>query len=102
MRAGKLNQTITIERHAEVLDDYGVPRETWAPIATMKAEIVQASSDEFLSSAGQASETVIIFRTRFIEMTPADRVSSTTGQVFNVKELRPIGRRSGLEIRASA
>jgi SPP1 family predicted phage head-tail adaptor len=72
MRAGKLTQSITIERLVETLDDYGVKRQAWTPIATVKAEIVQASTQEFLKTAGEGAESAIVFRIRFMEVTPAD------------------------------
>jgi SPP1 family predicted phage head-tail adaptor len=99
VRAGKLDKSISIERLVETLDEYGVPRAMWTPIATVRAQIVQASTEEFLRSAGQAAEAVIIFRVRFIEgVTPADRIVFD-GRHVNVKELKEIGRRRGLEIR---
>jgi hypothetical protein len=42
---------------------------------------------------------VINFRTRFIEMTPTDRILHARHN-FDVKDLREIGRHHGLEIRA--
>lgn len=101
MRAGKLTNTITIERLVETPDDYGVLRPTWTPIATVRAQIVQASTEEFLRTAGQAAEAAIIFRVRFIEgVTPADRIAFDARHL-NIKETKEIGQRRGLEIRVS-
>lgn len=100
MRAGKLTNTITIERLVEAPDDYGVLRQTWTPIATVKAEIVQTSTQEFLKTAGESAETVVVFRIRYLEgVTPADRILHATGR-YDVKEIKEIGRRRGLEIRS--
>jgi len=62
-----------IERLVDALDEYGVRREAWTLIRTVKAQIIQASAEDFLSSAGVAAESVMIFRVRFREeITPAD------------------------------
>lgn len=99
MRAGKLDKKITVERSAEVLDEYGVPQTVWVTVYELRAQVVQASSEEFLKTAGVGSEAAIVFRTRFAEVTPADRILYAD-RIFDVKEAKEIGRRRGLEIRA--
>lgn len=100
MRAGKLDKSIMIERLVETIDEYGVRREAWTPIRTVKAQIVQASAEEFLRSGGIAAESIVIFRTRYIEgLTPADRIVSGD-HIYDLKEIKEIGRRRGLELRA--
>jgi SPP1 family predicted phage head-tail adaptor len=102
MRAGKLDRTITIERAGETLDEYGVPSEGWAPVATVRAQLVQASTEEAIRAYGAATEVLTIFRTRFVEgVTPADRITYD-GRPHNIVELKEIGRRRGLEIRTVA
>ena len=101
MRAGKLDKTITIERFTETIDEYGVPRAAWAPVATVKAQIVQTSTEEFFRTSGEGAESLAVFRTRYIDgVTPTDRILYAAGK-FDVKEVKEIGRRRGLEIRAS-
>lgn len=101
MRAGKLDQQITVQRFTTVIDDYGTPVETWTDVATVRAQIIQASTTEFIQG-GARDDTVMIFRTRHIEdITTADRVVYD-GDEFNIKELKPIGRRKGLDIRTVA
>ncbi len=98
MRAGRLDRTITVQRFTSTPDDYGTPVETWSDVATLRAEVVQASTSEFIR-AGAVDETVIVFRARFLDgITNADRVVHG-GEAFDVKETREIGRRRGLEIR---
>jgi hypothetical protein len=57
-----------------------------------------------LRSAGVAAESVMIFRVRFMEgILPANRIPyGKGGQNFDVKEIKAIGRRRGLEIRATS
>ncbi|WP_444980236.1 phage head completion protein [Microvirga aerophila] len=72
-RASKLDNIVTIARLVETLDEYGIPREAWTPIRTENAAIIQASAEDFLSSAGVAVESIVIFRTCSIEGgTPGD------------------------------
>jgi SPP1 family predicted phage head-tail adaptor len=99
MRAGRLDTQIEIQRATVALDDAGTPIMSWATIASPRAQVIQASTEEFISGAGATDETAIIFRTRFLpDVTTADRVLHG-GTIHNIKELKPIGRRRGLEIR---
>lgn len=101
MKAGRLDRRITIEtEYYETVDRNGTVKRTfWTPGTTIPAELVQQSTDEFMRSYGEESESVIVFRIRWrpgVKMT--DRVCYE-GRVFNIVELKEIGRRVGLEIR---
>jgi len=101
MRAGKLTHTITIQRFASTVDEYGTVVEDWTTFATVKAELIQSSTTEFLRSFGTSEEPAIIFRIRYREdITLADRVMHG-GNVFDLKEIRELGRRAGLELRCA-
>lgn len=98
MRAGSLDRTITIQRFSSVVDDYGTPVQTWTDVATVRAQLIQASTQEYIRG-GAVDETVAVFRTWWMEtVTTADRVAYD-GQNFNIKETKELGRRSGLELR---
>ena len=99
MRAGSLDRTVTIERGTHVVDAAGTPSFTWATVTTLRAERIQSSTDEFIQAQGANAETVMIFRTRFVAgVTTADRVLYEGG-VFNIREVKELGRRRGLELR---
>lgn len=104
MRAGKLDQSIQIVRPGGWIDDgYGneVPAGETI-LATMRAQIVQASTEEFMRAWGAATEAAVIFRTRHLDgVTVADKVRHS-GVTYNLKEIKPIGRRRGLELRCVA
>lgn len=105
MRAGKLDTSIQITRTTTAAN----PDEPWVPgvpttvvLATVRAEVVQQSTAEFMASFGEAQETAIVFRIRYrgeIELT--DQVVFD-GQTFDILEVKPIGRREGQELRAKA
>ena len=98
MRAGKLDRTIKIQGFANTVNEYGTPVETWTDKATLRAQLIQSSTEEFIEN-GAEEKTVVIFRTRFLAgVTAADRIHYLGGD-FNIKELKEIGRREGLEIR---
>lgn len=102
MQAGKLDRTIHIERATTVIDDYGVPSEGWERIAKLRAQVIQQSTDEFLRASGESTETVIVFRTRYVDgITLADRVIYQD-RPHNLIETKELGRRRGLELRCKA
>jgi SPP1 family predicted phage head-tail adaptor len=102
MRAGKLDRSIIIERKAETVKPSGAVVSAWTIVATVRAEIVQQSASEFLTGYGEAEAGSIIFRIRHLAgITTADRVTYT-GKVYDLKEIKEIGRRRGLELRAVA
>ncbi|QRY66552.1 phage head closure protein [Ensifer sp. PDNC004] len=102
MRAGRLDRTIAIQRSTYEVDPAGTPQYTWTTIATVRAEIVQASTEEFMRSYGASDETLVIFRLRYIDgISNADRVVFED-QNHNIKEVKEIRRRRGLELRTVA
>lgn len=99
MKAGQLNDEVQIERFTNAVDDYGTPTQTWARIATLRAEKVEQTTTEYIRNFGASDEELVIFRTRFFDgITNADRVI-WQGQPFNIKQVSPIGRRKGVELR---
>ncbi|MBB4123286.1 phage head closure protein [Martelella radicis] len=99
MRAGSLDQIITVQRSTETVNEYGAPVFSWTDIDTLRAQKVEASTDEFLRDYGAIDETAVVFRVRWRDgITPADRVVHD-GMVFKLKQVKEIGRRKGLELR---
>ncbi|MCA0257139.1 MAG: phage head closure protein [Proteobacteria bacterium] len=99
MRAGRLDRVITIQQYTETVNDLGTPSFAWASLTVMRAQIIQTNTEEFIRAFGASDETVIIFRTRFHDgVALADRVVFD-GDIFNIKDIKEVGRRRGLEIR---
>jgi SPP1 family predicted phage head-tail adaptor len=99
MRAGNLDRTIVIQAYSSTIDEYGTPVEAWTDLATMRAQIVQASTDEFVRNYGEGAESVIVFRTRWLDGVTAEHRVTYEDAGFNIKEVKEIGRRRGLELR---
>lgn len=99
MMAGRLTEEIRVERFTSTVNDAGTPVQTWARLCTLRAEKVEQSTTEYIRNHGASDEEAVIFRTRFFDgITNADRVL-WRGDVFNIKQVTPIGRRKGAELR---
>ena len=68
MRAGKLDRVITIQAYTRTgTTPGGAPIMTWADVATVRAQIVQASTEEYQRAYGEGGNTAIIFRLRWLD-----------------------------------
>jgi len=99
MKAGKLDRKITIQAATHTVDAYGVPAPAWSTFATMRAQLIQGSTEEFIRAGGAAPEAVAVFRIRWIAGVTTSHRILHGGATFNIKELKEIGRRRGLELR---
>ncbi|NSL22842.1 phage head closure protein [Agrobacterium tumefaciens] len=98
MRAGKLDRAITIQSFTSVLNEYGTPVPTWTDVGTIRAQIITSNTEEFLTN-GASDESIIIFRTRYLPgVSNSSRVLYDGGE-FNVREVKELARRKGLELR---
>lgn len=99
MEAGRLDRRITIQRAAgTTISPAGTPTQSWEDLTTRWAWLVLRSTREFIQG-GAVDEETAVFRIRHLDgITTADRVVFE-GRVFNIKEIVPIGRRDGLELR---
>lgn len=100
MRAGKLVETIEIEWPASwTVNDAGTPVEDAQLVARLRAERVEFATEEFIRDRGASDENLVIFRIRFFDgITPACR-AIWRGEAFNIRQVVPIGRRKGFELR---
>lgn len=102
IRAGKLDRQITIERQTETVAESGAVSSAWAPVATVRAELVQRSADEFLTGFGEAETGSAVFRIRYLAgITAADRVTCD-GTTYDIDEIAELGRKRGLELHTVA
>lgn len=103
MRAGKLQARIQIEREQELVADSGLVRKVWLPVLMTRAEVKEASTEEFLLNQiiGDKSRAVFLIRWPSQPIAMQDRIAYA-GKVWAIKGLQEIGRKRGLEIRAEA
>ncbi|WP_425963788.1 phage head closure protein [Rhizobium nepotum] len=98
MRAGNLDRSITVQTFTSTVNDYGTPIETWTDVATVRAQIIQSSTEEYLTN-GASDTTSIIFRTHYFQGLTTSNQVVYEGETFNVREVKEIGRRKGLDLR---
>lgn len=101
MRSGSLDRTITIQSFTLVDDEYGNQTETWADMATVRAQLLQASTEEFQRNWGTSSEPTYVFRIRWRDGVKLTQRIIHDGVIRPIKEIKEIGRRKGLEIRTA-
>ncbi|WP_035724641.1 phage head closure protein [Fodinicurvata fenggangensis] len=102
MRAGKLDRRITIERLVTGTDPYGAPTETWQTLASVWAQVLQESGQEFFAADAIQAERRVVFRIRYRDdLAMTDRVTYGDWQ-HDIHEIRELGRRDGLELHCTA
>ncbi|WP_275788570.1 phage head closure protein [Pararhizobium gei] len=99
MRSGRLDRTITVQRSTESIDAAGTPSFVWSDVATVRAEIIEASAQEFIRASGENTEAVTIFRIRFLDGIATDDRVLFDGRLHNIRQITEIRRRKGLELR---
>lgn len=110
MRAGDIDRRIMIQRVTIETSPSGETIETWNTIATVWAKVEQQSGREFFATAQEVSERKAVFRIRWMpDLTVLDRVvyppaegEPPTASVYDVAEVRELGRREGIELHATA
>lgn len=99
MRAGRMVHVIEVQQAATTINDAGTPVDTWAKLFTLRAELVEQSTEEFLRGAGDTQVTAMAFRTRYLAGVTTDHRVSFDGMQFDIDEIVLVGRRRGLELR---
>lgn len=102
MKAGKLNETIVVKSVEYIEDEYGNGASVETDFATLRAQIIEESTDEFMRNYGASTERLRIFRTRFVDAVTLAMTVHHEGLVYNLKQIKEIGRRRGLELRCVA
>lgn len=101
--AGAFDRRITLQRYTESRDpDTNAVIHTWVDhIANVPASVRQTAGREFLEGSQILAERRAVFTVRFADMTVLDRVSYD-GRLFNISDVREIGRRAFLELQCEA
>lgn len=102
MRAGKLDRRLTVQRKTLVDSGGWNDEEVWSDLVTLWAEKEHAQEDiQYPEGAGLHFE-ITTFRTRyFSDLRQTDRLVFE-GEFFEIRGIREIGRREGMEIKAKA
>jgi head-tail adaptor len=76
MKPGKLAYIVTVQRWVSTgVNDFGTDSGAWQHLATLRAELVQLSTEEAMTARGAGDEAATVWRVRDkVQITPADRV----------------------------
>lgn len=101
--AGALDRRITVQRATETRDPgTNAVLQSWANHLTdAPASVKTAAGREFLEGAQIVSERRAVFTIRWAEVAVTDRVSFD-GRIYNISDVREIGRRRFLELQCEA
>ncbi len=87
MKAGDLDQRVTVERYTSTEDELGQPIQSWAPLFTCWAAVEPLTGREYLAAQAAVSEVTARIRMRFRPwMTAEDRVIHN-GTTYNIVSL---------------
>jgi len=106
MRAGELDQRISIERGEAVRGGLGVEPETaWAEFASRAARVRQGTGQERRQAASEGASAVATFLIRTDpltkQITERDRIQ-WRALTWNISSVAPTPDRAGIEITATA
>ncbi len=105
MRAGPLDRRITIRRNQPIQGGSGALKDNWVALQTVWAAVkYDRGSERFVTQqvVGQGVVTFVIrWSTTMSIITVTDRVSFD-GRDYDIRDVRELGRREGIEIDAIA
>ena len=103
IRAGDLDRRIELQRATTTRDPiYNEPIPSWSTIATVWAAVRQTAGREFLAGSSEVGEQRAVFVVRWLAgITARDRVVYA-GRIYDLDDVREIGRREGLELHGRA
>lgn len=101
MQAGRLIETIQVEKFTSTVNEYGTPENKWAWVCDRRAEKVEQTTAEYIRNFGASDEEVVIFRARYHPGIQNDCRVVWNNQYFNIRQITPLGRRlkNGIEMR---
>jgi SPP1 family predicted phage head-tail adaptor len=102
IRAGKLDRRLTIQRKAVTTSPSGEEIETWSDVAVVWGEARPVPGDEKFGDQQLIASSLMTFRIRWrTDLVVTDRISYWN-KIWDILDIREIGRREGLEIDAKA
>lgn len=95
MRAGALQDLVTIQRRMPVQDELGEQSHEWTVIVAEEwADIRYVSGREFVTSGGQVSVATVSIRMRWRDdVRASDRIVDEDGTVYDIVAVLPDKRR---------
>lgn len=102
MRAGRMDRRVAIHQAEITQSDSGQETRTWSTLTTVWAEKVENRGQERFAAQQLVGHAVKTFRLRWSsaiasELTNEHRISFD-GRLFDITDIRELGRREGIEI----
>ncbi len=101
MMAGRLDRQITLQKPTTTKDDYGEEQTTWSDYRTVWGSIQEQSGREMFE-AGKLAEIDAVFKVRYLSEITREWRLKYDGQVYDITNIKELGRKDGLEIAATA
>jgi len=96
-----LNRRVTIERYTTTEGEWG-PEYSWSDLRTVWASMSYDAADEEFAADQTYAKRVVTFTMRFTtDLTAGDRLRCL-GVTYDVKGIKEIGSRDGIEVKAEA
>ena len=89
MRAGQLNQRITVQQLAAGQDALGQPMQTWSTVAELWAHILHSSGIEMVKAGAEMSIVRASIRVRYTRQITAGMRVVADGFTYNVTAVLP-------------
>ena len=87
MKAGQLDQRVTVERYTSTEDELGQPIEAWAPLFDCWAAVEPLNGREFFAASTTLSETTTRIRIRYRpDLTVIDRINHN-GTLYDIQAI---------------
>lgn len=102
MRAGRLDRRITIQGKTVAQSASGEPQETWSDIATVWAQARPNRGAERFATMQSVGSAVMTFSIRWRANVSVLNRISFDHELWDILDVREIGRRVGLEIDCTA
>jgi SPP1 family predicted phage head-tail adaptor len=99
VRAGKLDRIIQIKTGAADISRSGKLSMTWTLVATMRAQLIQNTTDDVTGQGGSQTQKTVTFRIRWLDGVTLEQRVTYEGQEFEIKEVKELGRRRGLDLK---
>jgi head-tail adaptor len=99
MRAGTLDRVIAVLKCGNTtIDASGATSPAWSTFATLRAQKIADATNNKEGIYGETAEITIIFRAYWLDgLTTDDRILFED-QIFNVVQIKQIGRHIGMDI----
>ncbi len=91
MRAGKLDQRLTIQTKTATRDAMGQPVETWADTKTVWGEAITGGGGEFYAAQKLFAETKVVFRVRYDSSITTTQRIEWLGRYYQILSVPPPG-----------